>query len=71
MAKKRPRDVNELAKRISDIATGQESDEETPKTRRATKAGRAGGRARAEKLTPEQRAEIARIANEARWKKGD
>jgi hypothetical protein len=29
----------------------------------------AGGKARAEKLTPEERAEIARAAAEARWDK--
>lgn len=31
--------------------------------------GKVGGRRRAEKLTPEQRTEIARIAASARWKK--
>ncbi|MEW6405429.1 MAG: histone H1, partial [Chloroflexota bacterium] len=31
--------------------------------------GLKGGKARAEKLTPEERAEIARIAAQARWKK--
>lgn len=31
--------------------------------------GAKGGKARAEKLTPEQRVDIARIAAEARWKK--
>lgn len=31
--------------------------------------GRKGGRARAQKLTPEQRTEIARVAAVARWKK--
>ncbi len=33
--------------------------------------GKKGGKARAEKLTPEQRKEIARIAAEARWRKAD
>jgi hypothetical protein len=32
--------------------------------------GAKGGRARADKLTPEQRADIARTAAAARWKKG-
>ncbi len=36
---------------------------------RARKAGRAGGPARARKLTPERRAEIARKAARSRWKK--
>jgi hypothetical protein len=31
--------------------------------------GKKGGAARAKKLTPEQRSEIARRAAEARWKK--
>lgn len=72
MAKKRrPRDFNQLAKRLVGIATGEDPEAgETPRTRRAAKAGRAGGPARAAKLTPEQRSEIARIAAAARWKKG-
>jgi hypothetical protein len=32
-------------------------------------AGKKGGVARANRLTPEQRGEIARVAAEARWKK--
>jgi hypothetical protein len=41
----------------------------TPEQRtwRATLAGRIGGPARAEKLTPKQRSEIARAAARARW----
>ncbi len=31
--------------------------------------GKKGGQARAKKLTPEERAEIARIAAKAKWKK--
>jgi hypothetical protein len=34
------------------------------------KAGAKGGASRAASLTPEQRAEIARTAAQARWKKG-
>ncbi len=71
MPKKRPTDVNKLAKRLVGIATGEEPEaEEKPRTRRASKAGKAGGPARAAKLTPEQRSEIARLAAETRWKKG-
>lgn len=33
--------------------------------------GKKGGKARAEKLTPEERSEIARLAAIARWKKRD
>lgn len=67
---KRPRDPNQLAKLIVDVATGEATDpEETTLEKRARTAGRAGGPARATKLTPEQRADIARIAAEARWRK--
>jgi hypothetical protein len=34
------------------------------------KGGLKGGASRAAKLTPEQRSEIARVAAQARWKKG-
>lgn len=68
---KRPRDTNELAKRIADIATGEVSDEETPKQARARKGGEKGGPARAEALTPEERKRIAEKAARARWEKED
>jgi hypothetical protein len=68
--KPRPRDPLQLAKLIGDIATGQTSEPaETPSGKRARVAGSKGGPARAAKLTPEQRADIARLAAEARWKK--
>ena len=67
---KRPRDPNQLAKLMVDIATGEEHDAEaTVFTERASKAGTKGGPARAASLTPEQRSEIARVAASARWKK--
>jgi hypothetical protein len=68
-APKRPRDTNQLAKRIVEIATGEVDETPTPEQARARKAGKAGGRARANALTPERRAEIARQAAEARWGK--
>lgn len=72
--KKRPRDPIQLAKLIGDIATGQTEDRvENGKDAAASELGRLGGlkggKARAKKLTREQRAEIARIAAAARWKK--
>ncbi|GMV50464.1 MAG: hypothetical protein AMXMBFR67_20070 [Nitrospira sp.] len=72
--KKRPRDPIQLAKLIGDIATGQTEDiAENGKDSAASELGRSGGLkgglARAKKLTSEQRAEIARIAAAARWKK--
>jgi hypothetical protein len=67
---KRPRDPNQLAKSIIDIATGQTAEPaETGPTKRARAGGAKGGPARAKSLTPEQRSEIARAAASARWKK--
>ena len=65
---KRPRDANQLAKSIVDLATGEAEDEKPSEdTAAQRKGGEKGGKARAEKLTPEQRAEIARKAAKARW----
>jgi hypothetical protein len=69
---KRPRDPNQLAKFVADIATGEHHDGPSAAVvARARKAGVKGGPARAMSLTPEQRSEIARAAASARWKKGD
>ncbi len=68
---KRPRDPNQLAHMIAQIATGESEDAEASATvRRASKGGMVGGPARANALTPAQRAEIASVAANARWKKG-
>ena len=66
---KRPRDANQLAKSIVDIATGEADDRQKDTGR--SKAGKIGGARRSAALTPEQRSEIARAAAEARWKKSD
>lgn len=75
---KRPRDANQLAKSIVDLATGECDEPETkPRTRAKTlrpvalgrKGGLKGGKARAEKLSKKKRQEIAKKAAEARWKK--
>lgn len=68
---KRPGDVIGAAIMVAKIATGEVEDkpDETMKVR-AAKAGRKGGPARAQSLTPEERSEIARAAAAARWKKG-
>lgn len=67
---KRPRDPNQLAKLIVDIAGGEdEPAEKTPTEQRASKAGAVGGPARAKSLSPEERSRIAAIAAQARWKK--
>jgi hypothetical protein len=69
--KKRPADLNRLAASIVDEATGNAPDPDAGKNPAAVALGRLGGQkggnARAEKLTPERRAEIARKAAEARW----
>jgi len=67
---KRPRDPNQLAKLIVDIAAGEERDEiMTAAQERAAKGGKKGGKGRAEALTPAERSKIASIAASARWKK--
>lgn len=70
----RPRDPIALAKLIGDIATGQIADAvEDKKDAAAAELGRRGGvkggTARAKKLTPERRREIARAAAASRWSK--
>ncbi len=69
---KRPRDQNQLAKMIVDIATGQaEEAHETTKNPHAVELGRLGGlkggKARAKALTAKKRKEIAKIAAKSRW----
>lgn len=67
---KRPRDANQLAKMIVDLSTG-EIEEKPTKNSAAVELGRLGGlkggRARADKLTNEQKSEIARRGAEAKW----
>ena len=67
---KRPADVVGNAVRIMEIATGQREEEfENDGKDPAAKAlGAKGGKARAEKLTAEQRSEIARKAAASRWR---
>ncbi len=70
-----PRDLNEIAYATLLRATGEVQDDEQPdeppKDPEAVELGRSGGRkggkARAKKLTPEQRSAIARKAAQARW----
>jgi hypothetical protein len=71
---KRPRDPNQLAKSIIDIATGQTPDrdptpEEQGKRAVAVTSGSKGGKLRAATMTPERRNEIAKKAAAARWQK--
>lgn len=71
---KRPRDPNQLAKMIVDIATGELGDTVSESKRHPSpkrKGGLKGGEVRARHLSPEEREEIARLAARARWKKTD
>ena len=70
---KRPRDPNQLAKLIADIATGEVTETKTDDGKDPAavalgrKGGLKGGDARAKKLTAERRSEIAKKAAKARW----
>jgi len=73
-AKRPPRDVNELAKYIVDVTTGEEDKIEPPKKNPAAVALAAlgaskGGKARAKKLSSKKRRTIAQKAARARWSK--
>lgn len=73
---KRPRDPAQLAKFIVDVATGEVEDRErTPEERgkdpAAAALGRKGGVARAAKISPERRSEIARKGAAKRWGQGE
>jgi hypothetical protein len=67
----RPRDPNQLAKLIADIATGEAPTDAPPSEGGMAKLGREGGlkggKARAAALTPEQRKDIAKAAAATRW----
>lgn len=62
----RPADVIGNAVHIARIATGEE--QETSLKQPAKRAsGKAGAKARADTLTPEERSKIAKLAAEKRW----
>ena len=70
---RRPADVVGNAVRVMQIATGEAEEEfepepaGPPKNAAAVEMGKLGGRKRADIMTPERRAEIARKAAEKRW----
>lgn len=76
-AHKRPRDTNQLAKSIVDLATGEASEPVSGKDKEkdpaavalGRKGGLKGGKARAESLSPKKRKEIAKKAAAKRWSK--
>lgn len=69
---KRPRDPNQLAKMIVDIATGEAEDtvsesKRNPPKKRGRAGGLKGGKARAKSLSPSRRSAIAEKAAKSRW----
>lgn len=72
---KRPRDANQLAKRIVDLSTGEAEDKpvDDGKDPAAVALGRRGGliggKARAAKLSKKKRQDIAKKAAKARWER--
>jgi hypothetical protein len=71
---KRPRDPNQLAKLIVDIATGEvedtmsQSKRHPPEIVRGRAGGLVGGDARAKSLSAKKRSAIAAKAAKSRWK---
>ncbi len=71
---KRPRDLNQWAKRMTEIVSGEVEDreptpEEQGKDPAAVALGSKGGKARAESMSSKRRKEIARKAAKRRWQK--
>lgn len=72
MSKKPKPDFTQIAFRVAQQAAhielpAEEPEPLSPKATAGRKGGLKGGKARAEKLTPEERAESARKAAAARW----
>ena len=64
----RPADAVGLAVLVGRIATGEVEDtQDDPTKTHHSRGGKKGGAARASKLSPERRAEIARAAAAKRW----
>lgn len=71
---KRPADVIGAAVMVAKIATGEiqeRSETDDGKNPAAKALGKKGGAARAVKMTPERRAEIAKKAARKRWERSD
>jgi len=67
---KRSADVIGAAVKVMRIATGEEEEELDRAKSAAAELGARGRKARAAKMAPEKRAEIARKAARARWRPG-
>jgi hypothetical protein len=65
---KRPADVVGNAVKVMRIATGEETEELDSGQSAAAELGSRGGKARAAKMAPERRREIAKKGAAARWK---
>lgn len=74
-SRKRPTDPNELARQVVDEATGEappfdpDEGKDPAAVALGRKGGLKGGKARAEKMTPEERSAAAQKAAQARWSK--
>ncbi len=72
-SRKRPVDLNQLAKSLVDDSTNPEPVQAPPDERDPAavalgrRGGLKGGKARAERMTPEERSGSARRAAQARW----
>jgi hypothetical protein len=66
---KRPADVIGNAVKVARIATGEEQEQlkSDGKDAAAVSLGKRGGKARAEKTSAQERAEVAKKAAKARW----
>ena len=74
-SRKRPTDINELAKQLVGEATGEnepvnpDAGKDPAAVALGRKGGLKGGKARAAKMSEEERREAARNAANARWSK--
>jgi len=66
---KRPRDANQLAKFIVDMATEDEEPVHEPDTSGQREGGLKGGKARAKVLSKGRKREIAKKGANSRWEK--
>lgn len=70
---KQPTDINQRAKNILDLVTGETEQKKDTRNPAAVALGRLGGlkggKGRAKALSPKKRKAIAKKAAEARWKK--
>jgi len=66
---KRPADVIGMSVKVMRIATGEEEEELDRAKSAAAELGARGGKARAAAMSPQRRAEIAKKAARARWKR--